>query len=311
MTGWTRLMVVEGLKIRRSPVLYVLVILPLLFVFLDYRVFHQGLGIGLISQQQLSFLPYLPLKSLAIFWAGLFHPLLIALIPPLVFRAEHQSKMWKHLFTLPISRRQIYFTKTTWILLLNALGLSLVAVAMWGHWAVLSFFRPQTAFVFPWFEVFKVLGWMYVGSFPLMAFYTWVADRITASAVPIMLGLVGLILTLALAGQEINPLWRRDLIPWVLPYTFTQRAIQREEARQERAFVAAPILRKEMPRPQNPSINDSRSRVTFKIITDLQYDELGLKKPDPTPFQWLILSSLGMGAVILALGLWDAARNRD
>lgn len=311
MTGWTRLMVAEGIKIRRSPALYILFILPLLFVLLDYRVFHRALGTGQLTSQQLSVLPYLPLKSLAVFWAGLFHPLLIALIPPLLFRPEHQSNMWKHLFALPVARWKFYFAKACLVVLLNALGLSLVAVAMWGQWGILAFFRPQTAFVFPWFEVFKVLGWMYLGSLPLMLFYTWVADRITASAVPIMLGLVGLILTLALAGQEINPLWRRDLIPWVLPYTCTQRAIQREEARQETAFIASPLLQKEKPRPKLPSIDDSRSRVTIKIITDLQYDELGLKKPDPTPIRWLVGFALGLSAILFAFGVWDARRNRD
>lgn len=311
MTGWTRLMVAEGIKLRRSPALYVLFLLPLLFVTLDYRAFGRGLGITPMTPQQLSVLPYLPLKSLAVFWAGLFHPLLIALLPPLVFRAEHQSKMWKHIHTLPVSRRQFYFAKATVALLLNALGLSLVAVAMWGQWGTLAFFRPQTAFVFPWYEVFKVLGWMYLGSLPLIFFYLWVADRITASAVPIMLGLVGLILTLALAGQEINPLWRRDLIPWVLPYTCTQRAIQHEEARQETSFVAGPVLQKVKPRPKMPSIDDSRSKIKVMIIPGLEYDALGLKKPELTPTWWLVTFSLGMGAVMLIMGLWDSGRNRE
>lgn len=311
MTAWIHLMRAEIIKIRRSPALYVVILLPLLFVFLDYRAFGRGLGIKPLTPNELNVLPFLPLRSLAVLWAGLFHPLLIALLPPLLFRGEHQSKMWKHVFALPISRRQFYFAKATWVVLLNALGLLWVAGAMWGQWEILAFFRPQTAFVFPWYEVLKVLAWMFLGSLPLLFFYLWVADRISASAVPVMLGLVGLVLTIALAGQEINPLWRRDLIPWVLPYTCTQRAIQREEARQETHFAAVPMIKKEGPRPQLPSIDDSRSKITIKIITDLEYDELGLKRPDPTPSWWLVTFSLAAGAIMLGLGLLDSARNRD
>ncbi len=310
MAVWLRLLVAEGIKIRRSPAFYAVFLLPLLFVILDYRSFGRGLGLRPLTPPELNILPYLPLKSLAILWAGLFHPLLIALLPPLVFRAEHQSKMWKHIQALPISRRQFYFAKATVVLFLNALGLSVAALAMWGQWGALAFFRPQTAFVFPWYEVFKVLGWMFVGSIPLICFYLWVADRITASAVPIMLGLVGLTLTMALAGQEINPLWQRDLIPWVLPYTCTQRAIQHEEARQEAHIIAAP-LQKEIVHAQMPNIDDSRSKIKVRIISDLEYDGLGLKRPDPTPTWLLVTFSLGAGALLLGMGLWDSGRDRN
>jgi hypothetical protein len=310
MAKWAHLLAAEFIKIRRSPALYVIFLLPLLFVFLDYRSFGRGLGIRPLSPQELHVLPYLPLRSLAVLWAGLFHPLLIALLPPLVFKAEHGSKMWKHLFALPISRRQFYLSKATVVLVLNALGLSIVALIMWGQWGILAHFRPQTAFVFPWLEVFKVLGWMYLGSLPLIFSYVWVADRISASAVPIMLGLVGLMLTMALAGQEMDPLWKRDLIPWVLPYTCTQRAIQHEEARQE-AHIAAVPLQKEIVRPKMPRIDDSRSKIKVKIISDLEYDGLGLKPPDPTPTWWLITFSLGAGAIILGMGWWDSGRNRE
>lgn len=311
MAALLRLLHVEVLKLRRSPVWYVLWVLPLVFVMLDYRAYGRVVvATADPTPLQLALFPYLPLKALAVLWAGLIHPLLLALLPPLIVHGEHRSNMWKHLHTLPVSRRGQYFVKGMVLLLLHALALVIVAFALRIEWGLIATFHPKAHVEFLWMPLLKTLAWMFLGSLPVIFFYLWIADRITSAAVPVILGLIGLMLTVALAGQELYPLWQRDIIPWVLPYTCTQRSITQVEARQEIPMAALPYHKKfEM--PKLPKIDEKKLKVRFRIITELPYDEeLGLKPPPPTPTWLLLVFSLGGGAALFGIGLLDAGRNR-
>lgn len=309
MSGILRLLATERLKLRRSAALRVVWLIPLVFLIFDYRAFGRFLAVsGHLSPLDLAILPYLPLRSLAVLWAGFLHPLTLALLPPLLMRPEHRSNMWKLLHTLPVSRRSLYFAKAITLLVLHAATLLVLALGLRTEWGLIGFLRPQAAFAFPWLLVAKVLGWMYLGSLPVLFFYLWVADRIRASAVPILLGLIGLMLTIALAGREMYPLWQRDLIPWVLPYTCTQRGIEHIQARQE-IHLAAEAFQPKQPTLQQPKVDERKLKFKIKIISDLPGD--GLKPPPPTPTWLLVVFSLGAGSALLGLGWLDAGRNRE
>ncbi len=304
------LLKVEAMKIRRSAAVHVLWLLPLVFLVMDYRAY----GRVVVATEdptplQIAFFPFVPLKSLAILWAGLLHPLLTALLPPLLLQGEHKFDMWKHLHCQPVSRRTQFFAKAMALLLLNGTALALVAIGLRIEWGLIATLHLKNPFVFQWIAVAKTLGWMFLGSMPLLFFYLWLADRISTGAISMVFGLIGMMLTIALAGQEMYPLWQRDVIPWVLPYTCTQRSIQNLEARQEVHIVAAPY-QKRPDQPFNPKVDESKLRVRLKIITDLPYDELGLKPPPPTPTWMLVAFSLAGGLGLLGVGLLDAGRNR-
>lgn len=305
MPGILRLLAAERLKLRRSAAVRVVWLLPLVFLVFDYRAFGRFVsGAQTLPPQVLALLPDQPLHSLAVLWAGFLHPLTLALLPPLLLRPEHRFGMWKHLHTLPAGRRNLYLAKALTLLVLHGAILLVLALGLRVEWEVIGLLKPQAAFAFPWARVFRVLGWMYLGSLPVLLFYLWVADRIRASAVTILLGLVGLMLTIALAGREMDPLWQRDLIPWVLPYTCTQRAIEQTQARQEVHLAAEPF---EPPRPEppRPRTEGPKPRIRVRIITE------GLKPPPPTPTWLLVAFSLGAGSGLLALGWLDAGRTRD
>lgn len=311
MAAFLRLIRVESLKLRRSAIWHVLWILPLVFLILDYRVYgRQVLANANPTALQLAFYPFLTLKSLAVLWAGLIHPLLLALLPPLLVHGEHRSSMWKHLHTLPVSRRTQYLAKALTLMGLHAGALLVVALGLRLEWSLIVAFHLKVPVAFQWMPLLKTLGWMYLGSLPVLCFYLWIADRISAGAVPIILGFIGLMLTIALAGQEMYPLWQRDVIPWVLPYTCTQRSIEHVEARQEIPVAALPY-QKEYKRPDLPKIDETKLKVRFRILSDLPFDDdFGLKPPDPTPTWMLVTFSLVGGVGLLGLGLLDAGRNR-
>lgn len=284
----------EFLKLRRAPVQFLLWLIPFAYLVMDYRVFGRFVlwrgGAGMLGATPLALLP---LKSLGLLWAGLFHPLLLALIPPLLMQMEHRPKMWRHLHVLPVSRRGLYLGKVIVLLALHVACLALVVLGLRLEWGLIGWIRPQAGFPFPWLPLLKVMGMLFLGSLPVQALYLWISDRITAAAVPVFVGLMGLLLTIALTGQDLVEQWRRDLVPWVLPYACAQRAIEQHEAQQQVHLAAVPF---------------QKARPRLRVYT---WEELGLPAPIPTPTWLLWTASLVGGMALVGLGARDASRNRE
>ena len=148
----------------------------------------------------------------------------------------------------------------------------------------------------------RLLGWLWLGSVPLLALYLWVSDRINSLAVPVVFGLVGLLLTIALSGEELPQAWRRDLIPWVLPYAATERLVHQGPAQQE-GHLAGKTFQKE---PNVLRLPSGRKYKTWQSIPN----EVLFAPPPPTPVWLLATFSAGAGLFLLVLGWTDAGRNR-
>jgi hypothetical protein len=170
--------------------------------------------------------------------------------------------------------------------------------------------NSAAAFDFPWRSVAKVLSWMYLGSLPILAFYLWLSDRITHGAIPIVFGLVGLLLTIALTGAEPYTAWKRDLIPWVLPYYCAQQAVDEPEARQSVHAAGKALVRErditKLPRGAYEfTLPSGRKAKGYANLPDALF-----LPPPPTP-RWLLVSfSLGAALVFLGLGIIDSCRFR-
>ncbi|MBK7293029.1 MAG: ABC transporter permease [Holophagaceae bacterium] len=280
MTPFSRLLAAEGLKLRRAPAWRVVWMLPLLFVALQALVVERPfLALPALTPQVQATLEGLPLKSLVAFWAGVFYPLAVALVPALLFRPEHRFKAWRHLHSQPVARRGIYLAKAAWALLLCTIMLALVGLLLWAERKLLGFWNPALALPFHEDKVVRVLGWLWLSTLPLLAFYLWVSDRINSLAVPVVFGLAGLLLTIALAGQELPQPWRRDLIPWVLPYAAAEQ-VMRQDATQQQAHVAGKEFQQEANSIRLPSGKKIR---TWQNIPD----EVLFPPPPPTPV-WLL-----------------------
>ena len=118
-----------------------------------------------------------------------------------------------------------------------------------------------------------------------------------------MLGLVGFILTVSMGGKELDPMWRRDFIPWVLPYTCAQQAIEDPSARQEIHAAQTPYYKaakSEVPK----EVMVGKTRWVFQLP-----EEFGRPTP-PTPKWALATFSLVCGVAFLLLGLVEAGRDR-
>jgi hypothetical protein len=293
----------EFLKLRRSGALRAVWLLPLLFLALEFMVFERPLlRIQSLPPELARNVDSLQLKMVGVLWAGFFHPLLIALLPALLFLPEHRFKLWRHLHTMPVPRRGIFLAKALTLALLSAAALALVAFGLWVERGLLARFNPLLGFPFHGLRMLQVLSWLWLGSVPLLALYLWVSDRINSLAVPVVFGLVGTLLTIALSGQELQKPWKRDLIPWVLSYFCAQQAIADTEARQP-VHQAAKMFQVE---PNVIRLPNGRKIKTWQNVPD----EVLFPPPPPTPAWVLGTFSLGAGTILLGIGLADAGRRR-
>jgi len=300
MGTFLRLTYAEALKVRRSSVLRLLLLLPLVFLVLDFWFFRRPL----LPLQQLTpagraALEIAPIQIVAAIWAGFFHPLLLALLPTLLVRAEHRFSLWKHLYIQPIAPGTLFLAKATLLLLLMIAVGAVLQIGLWAEGALLARLNPVLATPFPWIEMAKVLGWMFLGSMPLLALYLWLSHRVNHGAVPIALGLIGLVLSIALSRGEMNPPWQRDFIPWVTPYVCTQRAVERQEARQSVHLAAG----------QYKAIT-VEEKMAQEIKAGLSPRLIPWVFPPPTPVWQLASFSLLAWAVMTLLGIVDVQRRR-
>ncbi|NWJ42146.1 MAG: ABC transporter permease [Geothrix sp.] len=304
MAQLLNLLVSEVRKLRRSAALRLLWVFPVLFILVDVLLS----GLPLLLTRQLTAeaqqgLNAIPIKSLADTWSGYFHPLLVALLPPLLFRSEHRFSLWKHLHVQPVSRRAIFATKALILGLCFGLVLSAILALLWVESRLIGYLNPLVHSAFPWTALIRVLAWSYLGSLPLLALYLWLSDRIDNAAVPIMFAMVGLLLTISLGGKELYPMWRRDFIPWVLPYTCAQQAIDIPGARQEMHTAQKPFYNEQ-------KLSVPKVTIVGKYRIEIQDPDDLLGIPPPTSKWALGTFSLGCTLVLLTLGLVEAGRDR-
>jgi hypothetical protein len=297
-------MAAEAWKLRRSPVSRLVWLLPLLFAGLEFLCFERlSLGRRALTPDLRASLDAVQIHLVVFFWGGFFHPLMLALLPALILRPEHRCKTWRHLGAMPGSRRGIFLAKAASVLALSAFMLALVALLLLAERRLLGALNPLLAFPFHGFRMFQVLGWLWLGSLPALGFYLWVSDRISSLAVPVVIGLAGLILAIFLSGQDLYQPWRRDLIPWVLPYAAAERVIHTGPGQQEAQEAGGAI-------PRGPdTVRMPHGTHKNRTWTDEPIDSF-LPPAPPTPAWVLAAFSCAAGALALALGWLDAGRRR-
>jgi hypothetical protein len=303
LSTFSRLLASEGLKLRHSAALRLVWLLPLLFLLIEALVFERpSLGLKTLTPKLQATLDTLQIKMVASLWGGFFHPLLLALLPALLFRPEHRFKTWRHLHAQPTPRWALFLAKAAYTLLLSAVVLAAIGLLLWAERTVLGWLNPVVALPFHGQQMAKVLGWLWLASLPLLALYLWIADRINSLAVPVVFGLVGLMLTITLTGQELPQPWRRDLIPWVLPYAAAEQ-VTHSGPNQQEVHLAAAMFQPEPDILRLPSGKKIRTRQSAP-------DWVVFPPPPPTPAWVMAAFSVVAGLVLFTFGLLDAKRNR-
>ena len=137
-------------------------------------------------------------------WVNTCLPIGAAILTGLIWGLEHSSGHLKHVMSLPPSRTAVFLAKSTGIVGLLACGTAFLGVLMTIATAAIGMtpLRPDVVFGMP----FTAL----VGALPAIALVSWVAQRCTAFAWPMILGVAGLII--GSVGMQSEEYW--SYIPW-------------------------------------------------------------------------------------------------
>lgn len=302
MSPMFRLVWAELLKLKQGAVLRVVCLLPLGFAVLDALFFRRGLlAMSALPGGDTSLVFHAMVKGLGGFWMGFFHPLLMVMVPALVFWPEHRHSQWKHLHAQGTGRIPLHAAKVLVIAGLVAAATGLAVLCHLLEWRVLARVNPLLAQDYPWGVSLAMAGWSLLGSLPLLGLYVWMADRVANLAVPLVFGLIGCMLTLGLSGAEVKPSWRRDFIPWLLPYVSAQQGLP-VQARTETHQVAEAFR-------YDPNVVVSPSGRRYRVVSSTPESEL-FPPPPPTSRRALAWYGALAGAFLLGLGCWDAGRRR-
>lgn len=303
----------ELLKLRRGSALRLAFALPLVFVLLDFAFLGRPLlrAETLTRAEVMAVLPRVPLSVMDWFWMGFFHPLLLALLPGLVARPEHRARAWKHLHAQPIRPWVQVLAKALVVVGLATLSISVSILLLRTEWAVLAHLKPLLEVPFPWQGAIRQAGWALLGSLPLLMLYLWVSQRINTTAVPIVFGLLGVMLTLTLRDQELHPLWKRDLIPWLLPQASAQHAIRPP------SDTRVPPEQRMGYTPKSQRLPDGRVIDGWEKVEVLPngrrlrtWSNFVMTPPPPTPGWLLAGASSALALLFLFIGLLDARGSR-
>jgi hypothetical protein len=128
---------------------------------------------------------------------------------------EHSDKQWKHLFTLPVPRRSIYFSKfivALGLILISTMVLALLTVIV-GVAAVSL--KPELANItgpVPYLTIAKQATLVWLAGWLITAIHTWISIRWSGFPIPLGAGIGGTFFALFAASASLGKYY-----PWLLP----------------------------------------------------------------------------------------------
>jgi hypothetical protein len=293
----------EGAKLRGSAHARVAWALPLVFILVDFFLFHfKALGIKIITDDSQRLIDTIQIKTAGALWGGYFYPMFIAVLPAMLFQLEHRNKTWRHLGAMPTPPACLYLAKAAWAAILSLGALALTWLLLWAESRASSFAAPHLPFKFHGFILAAVLGWLWLGSLPVMSIYIWVSNRINSVAVPMFLATVGIMLTTMLTSQPLNEPWKRDFIPWATPTVCVLQVLSSAGADKKDVDAAGLFV-------EEPNVLRLPSGKKVAYWQNIPDDEIW-PPPPPTP-QWTLALFCAMSSLaFLLLGALDAGRAR-
>lgn len=147
-------------------------------------------------------------------WSLFMLPLLIALITALLNSLDHNDKIWKHLFALPVPRSVVYLTRLFVSHLLLAVStIVLVALIIGAGWILM---RGRTVLANagapPVGSLFKNTAQIWLSAGLIIAVHHWISIRWAAFTVSLGAGIAGTFFALFASGVSVG-----RYFPWLLP----------------------------------------------------------------------------------------------
>ena len=191
-TGFPSLLAAEVIKLKRSSVWVVAVLLPLLAVITGTFNFYRNQGVFTAEWGDLT-------SQISLFYSMFFCSLGVALLASAAWRMEHRGTSWNAMRTSPHSPVSVVLAKTLVIVLpVLAMQLALIVLA-WISGAFvmgLGLAMPRTVIASNLLAVVSII--------PLIALQSLLSMLMRSFAAPVALGFVGCVLGFGLGAAQ-NP----------------------------------------------------------------------------------------------------------
>jgi len=146
-------------------------------------------------------------------------PLYVIILCTLITFMEHRSGMWVNLYTLPIQRSRLYWSKLLFTLLLFVGAHLLFVLGLLLSGALMGLLRPETDLLrhAPDFSQIGLLAvqtvWVVFG---LLGLHFWISWRFTHFIVPLLIGIIGFV-TVSILGPAF---YGNNFIPYAYPIQY-------------------------------------------------------------------------------------------
>jgi lantibiotic transport system permease protein len=216
----------EFIKAQQTLVYWLMVICPLILVglvFLIYNADNADFTKEMAKSKENPWLKFYQIhyQMLVI----LFLPLYVAMFNNLLYTKEHQYKMWKHLYSLPVPKWSVFVAKSLFSLLLLFATFLIFAILLTGSGYLLSAIYPKFTFNNHNPLIINHLGLLlrlFVASLAMWAIHNWLSLRFGSFALSIGMAILSVVLTpIVLQSGERLGNWI-----YVYPYTYALASIK-------------------------------------------------------------------------------------
>lgn len=201
-----QLLAAEFLKLRRSGMVWVAVLVPLFLVvqgvanFLRYR--DTMFAASKRTEWEILY------EQCVVFYPSMLLPLVITIMLALLARVEHSQNGWKHLLSLPVSRSQVYLGK-----LIVGCMLVLLNLVILGGGTIVGGVLAHAKGSVP-YDLLLGRGLLaFIAALPMIAIQFVLSFRFSHIGIPLALGTAFAAPTIFAANSE--HLW--IFYPWTYP----------------------------------------------------------------------------------------------
>ena len=191
----------EWYKLRKSKILSLIFVGPLIGLFLGLAIDH-GSDPGVNEW-------FVTVLYMNLSYALLFLPFITGVFASTICRYEHQAGGWKQLLSLPVSRVNVFVVKFILLMLL----VFMIQLLYLGAIYVVGMLKGYTD-PFPMTIVWKSIFGGWIAAFPLVALQLWMSIVFKSFAAPLAVNVIFTLPSILAANSErFGPYY-----PWAQPF---------------------------------------------------------------------------------------------
>lgn len=191
----------EWYKLRKSKILSLIFVGPLIGLFLGLAIDH-GSDPGVNEW-------FVTVLYMNVTYALLFLPLITGVFASAICRYEHQAGGWKQLLSLPVSRVNVFVVKFILLMLI----VFMIQLLYLGAIYVVGMLKGYTD-PFPMTIVWKSIFGGWIAAFPLVALQLWMSIVFKSFAAPLAVNVIFTLPSILAANSErFGPYY-----PWAQPF---------------------------------------------------------------------------------------------